>query len=183
MRAPVRAHAWTNRPSRTCPHSSAARPGRGARHRAGEAGSCEAANVPPLPRRFDRTRVVVLANPTDRIVSGHAAKLSDARQRGSGASNAAPAGHFDAMAVGSQTMRFLEHRPRFVGARGKPQVRPTKPSIRPRRMSGPLAEQVEPPLRIGLQRGTLAETAAAKPRTIRQLHNARSKLPRHKAGS
>jgi hypothetical protein len=122
----------------------------------------------------------VPSNPGRRILSGHAAKLSDAGQRGSRAAYAAAAGDFDAPAVNGETMRFLERRPRFLGARWQPEVGPPKPPTRPRRLSGSPAEEVEPPLRGGLQHRTLAEAATAKTRTVGQLHNAWSNLPRHR---
>jgi hypothetical protein len=145
-----------------------------------DAGRGKAAYVRSLPRGLDGTRVVVPSNPGRRILSGHAAKLSDAGQRGSRAAYAAAAGDFDAPAVNGETMRFLEHRPRFLGVRWQPEVGPPKPPTRPLRLSGSPAEEVEPPLRVGLQHRTLAEAATAKTRTVGQLHNAWSRLPRHR---
>lgn len=145
-----------------------------------DAGCGEAANVGSLPRGLDGTRVVVPSNPGSRILGAYTAQLSDAGKCGPRAAYAARAGDFDAPAFNGEAMRLTECRPCFLGARRQPEVTPPKPQTRPRRLSGSPAEEVEPPLRVGLWYRTLAEAATAKTRPVGQLHNAWSKLPRHR---
>jgi hypothetical protein len=54
--------------------------------------------------------VVVLANPTNRVLRGYAAELGNASQGGSRAAFAATAGDLHPDTVDSQAMRLLEGR-------------------------------------------------------------------------
>lgn len=119
------------------------------------------------------------ADPRGRVLRAHAAKLSDAGQRRSGAARALAAGNLNTLAGGGAAMRFLKRRARFLDAQWEPEVGPSKPATRPWDSSGPPAAEVERPLWGWHRRGTLPKAATAKTRAVRQLHNAWGERPRH----
>jgi hypothetical protein len=123
--------------------------------------------------------VVVLADPRDRVLAVHAAKLSDARQGSAGTTDASRACNLDSPALNGEAMGLLERRPCVVEAERKPEVWPAKPSTAPRQVTRPLAEEVQRPLGARHRWVNRAQAATAKARAVGQLDNPRSTLPWH----